>query len=110
MVYFYGHLLRYCTARSIARVYEFQVRRWAAPQDGALVKTADTIASKRGAPPTMGEAGGAQSDSCRRWLLLTSNGGPLHELTGPSAQRRHGLLATAWVHLEGSRRFDDILE
>jgi len=42
MIYFYGHLLRYCIARSIARVYEFQVHRWAAPQDGALVKTADT--------------------------------------------------------------------
>jgi len=46
---FYGHLLRYCTAQSIARVSEF--RRWAAPQNETLARTAD----KRGAPPTMAE-------------------------------------------------------
>jgi len=60
MIYLYGHLLRYCTARSIARVYEFQVRRWAAPQDGALVKTADTsIKARSSSPPTMAEQAGA---------------------------------------------------
>jgi len=42
-------VLRYCTARSIARVSEF--RRKAAPQNETLVRTAD----KRGAPPTMAE-------------------------------------------------------
>ena len=58
---FYGHLLRYCAARSIARVHEFQFRRWAAPQDGTLVKTAE-MASERRAPPTMAEAGEAERD------------------------------------------------
>jgi len=75
---FYGHFLRYCTARSIARVYLHLGTKSAAGQRHGTGRWMEklTPASKRGAPPNMAEAGGASREICRRKQFRTlSHGG-----------------------------------
>jgi len=92
---FNGHLLGYCTARSIATVSEFH--RWAAPRDGKLVRPAEKLL------PQWARQAECQvkSADASNFMRLARQARCMHwQVQAPSAGKDQ--LAMAWFHPEGS--------
>jgi len=103
-----GHLLRYCAARSIARVSEF--RRWAAPRGGTLVRPADKLL------PQWARQAECQvkSADARNFMRLAREARCMHwqvRSKRPASvsinSQRHGFI---WKDVEGAVAFSNVLQ